>query len=103
MIDEFEYNIVEVIIMSINNKTVRYTATLPEESLKELKALADSKKIPSVNFAIKEAVADYLKQIKKSEYEELMFEAGKDKEFLERTTNCEEDFKAIASEVHGEW
>ena len=32
-----------------------------------------------------------------------MFEAGKDKEFLERTTNCEEDFKAIDSEVHGEW
>lgn len=85
--------------MSANIKSIRYTATLQEESINELKALANEKKIPSVNFAIREAVADYLSRIKKSEYDELMCEAGKDKDFLERTTNCEKDFKAVDSEV----
>ncbi len=89
--------------MNINTKTVRYTATLPEESLEELKSLAKEKKIPSVNSAIKEAVEDYLKEVKRSEYETLMSEAGKDKDFLERTINCTEDFKTIDSEVAGEW
>ena len=89
--------------MTSNKKTVRYTATLPEESLEELKALAKAQKIPSVNFAIKEAVGDYLKQLKKSEYEELMRQAGKDKDFLSRTIGRAEDFKTIDGEVTGEW
>ena len=35
-------------------------------------------------------------------FEELMRESAKDKEFLDRTTHCEEDFKFIDSEVYGE-
>ena len=86
-----------------NKKTVRYTATLTEESFEELKTLVKEKQIPSINYAIKKAVDDYLEQTRKLEYELLMSEAGKDKDFLMRTIQCSEDFSEVDNEVAGEW
>lgn len=85
------------------SNTIRITATLPETYLSELKELAKSKKIPSVNFGIKEAVLEYLNQYKKAEYDAQMMEAAKDPAFLERTYKCAEDFKYCDSEVQGTW
>jgi len=90
-------------MMSTRTKTVRYTATLPENFVDELKVLAEENKVPSVNFAIKEAVDLYLGQIKKAAYEEQMRMAGQDKNFLARTFECADDFKAIDGEVLGNW
>ncbi len=84
-------------------KTVRYTATLPSEYIDELKQLAKSQQIPSVNFAIRQALDEYLKQAKKREYDEMMKAAAKDKSFMERTMKCAEDFSFSDSEVQGEW
>ena len=84
-------------------KTVRYSATLPLTHVNELKELAREKKIPSVNFAINEALDEYLKDRKAAQYETLMKEAGQDKAFLSRTTNCAEDFSAVDDEVSGKW
>ena len=84
-------------------KTIRYTAQLPISYIAELKELAKEKKIPSVNFAINEAVNEYLKSRKAAQYEALMKEAGSDKDFLARTTVCAEDFKEVDSEVTGTW
>lgn len=84
-------------------KTVRYTATLPLEYIDELKQLAKSQQIPSVNFAIRQALDEYLKQAKKREYDEMMKAAAKDKSFMERTMKCAEDFSFSDSEVQGEW
>lgn len=90
-------------MMANRTKTVRYTATLSEICIKELKELVKEEKIPSVNFAINEAVGDYLKQIKKSEYVAQLQDAGKDIDFLARTIQCAEDFKIVDGEVTGDW
>ena len=84
-------------------KTIRYTATLPSCYVDELKELAREKKIPSVNFAINEAVDEYLKSRKAAQYEALMKEAGRDQAFLARTAACAEDFSEVDSEVSGTW
>ena len=84
-------------------KTVRYTATLPLACLDELKKLAKEKIIPSVNFAINEALDEYLKDRKAAQYEASMKEAGQDKAFLTRTINCAEDFRTVDGEISGKW
>lgn len=84
-------------------KTTRYTATLPIIYVDELKELAKERVIPSVNFAINEALDEYLKSRKAAQYEEFMKEAGRDKAFLSRTLTCAGDFKAVDSEVSGTW
>ena len=57
-------------------KTVRYTATLPSDYIDELKQLAKAQQIPSVNFAIRQALDEYLKQAKRREYDEMMKKAS---------------------------
>ena len=48
--------------MMNRSKTVRITATLPSIYLDELKQMAEEQQIPSVNFAIRQALEAYLKQ-----------------------------------------
>lgn len=71
---------------------MRFTATLSSVYIDELKQLTKDRQIPSVNFAIRQAVDEYLKQAKKREYDELMKAAANDKAFMERTAKCAEDF-----------
>jgi len=85
------------------SKTIRYTATLPLTYVDELKEMAKTKKIPSVNYAINRALDEYLKSQKTERYAALMKEAGQDKAFLARTMSCGEDFNAVDSEVSGTW
>jgi len=84
-------------------KTIRYTATLPIDHVNELRGLAKEKKIPSVNYAIKEALEMYIKEQKTAEYKTQMENASQDKAFLSRTLNCASDFNAIDGEVEGKW
>ena len=87
----------------MRTENIRYTATLPLAYLNELKEMAKNKKIPSVNYAINEALEEYLRGRKAAQYESLMKEAGRDKAFLDRTAVCMEDFNIIDSEVSGTW
>ncbi len=89
--------------MNVNSSTSRVTATLPTEQVKMLKQLSLEHRIPSVNFAIRQAVDEYLKQLKKSQYETLMAEAANDDDFIQRSMSCAEDFAYVDSEVAGEW
>lgn len=84
-------------------ETTRITATLPVAFIDELKALASSKQIPSVNFAIRQAVDDYLAAARKRQYDAMMKEAANDRAFMSRTSKCDEDFVFADSEVQGEW
>jgi hypothetical protein len=84
-------------------QTIKYTATLSEESIQELKALAEKKVIPSVNFAIREAIEEYIILTKKQLYEKQMQEAAEDERFQKRTTDCNKDFTFVDSEVSGSW
>jgi DNA polymerase/3'-5' exonuclease PolX len=83
--------------------TIRYTATLPENFVAQLKEMAKEKAIPSVNFAINEALSEYLKKRKQSQYEALLKEAGQDKAFIDRTIRCSEDFVAVDGEGGERW
>ena len=87
----------------MQSETIRYTASLPLVYVDELREMARKKKIPSVNFAIKEALGEYLKNQKAAHYEALMREAGRDELFLARTLGCSEDFSMVDSEVSGAW
>ncbi|MHB1151111.1 MAG: hypothetical protein ACYCWE_02260 [Eubacteriales bacterium] len=89
--------------MTYKNRIVRFTASLPAEYIDELKLLAEEKAIPSVNFGIKAALADYLKRIKQTKYEAQMREAASDKDFLARTITCDNDFMDADNEVSGQW
>lgn len=89
--------------MMNTTETTRYTATLPVCYLEELKTLAKTNQIPSVNFAIRQAIDDYLTQVKKKQYDAMMKEAAKDEAFMSRTTKCADDFSFADSEVQGEW
>ena len=84
-------------------KTIRYTATLPLDRINLLKDLANEKKIPSINYAINEALDMYIKEQKTAVYNTQMENAGHDKAFLSRTLNCANDFNAIDAEVDGKW
>ncbi len=84
-------------------ETTRFTATLPVYFIDELKALAKANEIPSVNFAIRQAVDDYLVQVKKRQYEAMMKEAAADRAFMSRTEKCDKDFTFVDREVQGEW
>lgn len=89
--------------MNVNSSTSRVTATLPTEQVKMLKQLSLEHRIPSVNFAIRQAVDEYLRQLKKTQYETLMADAANDDDFMQRTMSCAEDFAYVDSEVAGEW
>lgn len=90
-------------MMTNNMQTTRFTATIPVCFINELKELAKADKIPSVNYAIRQAVEDYLAQVRKTQYNEMMKEAAKDKRFINRTIKCDEDFSFADGEVQGEW
>lgn len=85
------------------SETTRFTATLPVSVIEELKALAQANQIPSVNFAIRQAVDDYLEKARKEKYDAMMKEAAKDEAFMSRTIKCDDDFVFADSEVQGEW
>jgi hypothetical protein len=89
--------------MEKNRKTIKYTTALPESSINELKLLAERKIIPSVNFAIREAIHLYIAQTKREVYEKEMREAAKDGDFLKRTLESDEDFSSVDSEVGQGW
>jgi len=87
----------------MKSETVRYTATIPVVYVDELKEMAKEKKIPSINYAINEALEEYLKNLKAAKYEAQIREAGRDEAFLARTVSCSDDFKAVDNEVSGTW
>ena len=79
--------------------TIKYTATLSTSSIDELKSLADRKIVPSVNFAIREAIEAYIVRTKKELYEKAIREASQDEDFLRRTFETQEAFSFVDSEI----
>ena len=59
--------------------------------------------VKSLTQAINDAIALYLKEIKRRKYAEGMMEAAKDREFIKRTMECQKEFDGIEEEVEGEW
>ncbi|MDD5603752.1 MAG: hypothetical protein PHG48_06725 [Eubacteriales bacterium] len=84
-------------------KMIRYTIAIPSEYIEEMKGLTEDRRIPSVNYGVREALAEYLDKTKKEIYDAKLEEAAKDKAFIKRTTDTVKDFIYVDSEVGGEW
>ena len=83
--------------------TTRFTAALLTEYINELKELAKEQTVPSVNYAINEAICEYLRARKTAKYKALLKEAGRDTAFLSRTLASDADFRDVDGEVAGSW
>lgn len=57
-------------------------------------------KIPSINYAIRHAIEEYIKSEKKREYNKMMKQASKDKSFNERNEKCLNEFKSLDSDMN---
>ncbi|MCL2719934.1 MAG: hypothetical protein FWD47_01165 [Treponema sp.] len=85
------------------NQTIKYTAVLPQDHVKELRNMANKKIIPSVNQGIRVAIEDFLKTRNESEFKYNMAEASKDEAFNRRMTETMTAFEYSDAKVDGEW
>ena len=89
--------------MNNTGKTVKSTININEVCYVEIKKLVEEEEVKSLTQAINDAIALYLKEIKRRKYAEGMMEAAKDREFIKRTMECQKEFDGIEEEVEGEW
>lgn len=87
--------------MAESEKLKKVTFALPERTPQKLRELTDSKKIPSANFVVREAVEKYITDLEREEYEKAMSEAAKDPEFLKDIAEAEEAFSEADKESPG--
>ena len=84
--------------VNMSTETTRYTTTIPIPYLEELRILTKEKRVKSMNYAIVEAISDYLDKQKSEQYHLLLSVAGRDEAFLARTLNCSDDFALVDGE-----
>ncbi len=85
---------------------VKYTVVLPENAIQQLKELAGTNKISSVNAGVREAVELYIVQQQKEAYKKNLHAAMEDPEFIKRTEDTKTAFKYTDAEIEGmneEW
>lgn len=88
--------------MAINkniNNGVKYTVVLPENDIKDLKEFANKKIVNSVNAAVREAVYQYIANVKRETYKKEMIEAANDPEFINRNNSTLKDFQYTDNEA----
>jgi len=85
----------------IINNGVKYTVVLPERDIRDLKEFTQKKMVNSVNAAVREAVDQYIVNLKKEVYKKEMLEAVNDPEFIQRNTSVEDDFQYADKETEG--
>lgn len=78
-----------------DEQNIKYTAMIPSDYVEELKSLAASHAIPSVNQGIRLAIAKFIDEQKKIAYERQLKEAAEDESFIKRTMDCQNDFSEI--------
>ena len=98
-------------VSDISKKDFQKCKPLSDSKLKEIKD-ADKKEekvelteeeVKSLTQAINDAIALYLKEIKRRKYAEGMMEAAKDPDFIKENEQIEKEFDGIDAEVEGEW
>ncbi|HHY38750.1 MAG TPA: hypothetical protein GX507_07490 [Clostridia bacterium] len=82
------------------------TFTLPVPLLAKLRSLASSKKIPSVNSAVRQALEKYVAELERKDFRKAMAEAAQDPEFLRDLDDIQAAFDRADAEtarMMGEW
>jgi hypothetical protein len=82
---------------------VKSTINISVQLKEELAKYVSLKVIPSFSSGVNTAIEFYLKELRRAEYDRLMEEASRDKDFLARTLDCQKDMTRLESEVSGEW
>ena len=84
-------------------QAVKSTINISAQLKKELIGYVEKGAVASLSSGVNAAIELYLKALKRSEYNELMAEAARDREFLARTLDCQKELDKYDSGVAGEW
>jgi len=91
------------ILLNYGEASIKYTTVLPKGCIDELRSLVDKKIIPSVSQGVRLAIEDFVTIQKRLEYANSMSEAAKDKEFIKRTLDTQNDFAIVDDEGEEAW
>ena len=84
-------------------EAIKRTLAIDVQNKKGIDALVSKNVYPSFTAAVNEAIAELLVRQRKKEYEAMMAQAAKDRDYLQRTLSAQADFDAIESGVGEEW
>ena len=84
-------------------QAVKSTINISAQLKGELSKYVEKGAVVSLSSAVNAAIALYLKELKRAEYEALMAEAGRDRDYLARTADCQKEFHRYEGGVTGEW
>ena len=82
---------------------VKSTINITSNNFEALKTLVNEKAISSMTEGINLGVELLVKEKRREMYKKQMEEAAKDKSFIKRTTEVQNEFDKIDMEVSGEW
>jgi predicted DNA-binding protein len=85
--------------MAESGRLKKVTFALPDSLLHKLRILADRKRIPSVNAAVREAVEEYVNNLEREDFHKAMADAAKDPEFMRDLQETEEAFQYADAET----
>jgi predicted DNA-binding protein len=85
--------------MADSGKLKKVTFAFPDSLLQRLRALADQKRIASVNSVVREAVEEYVTNLERENFRQAMAEAAKDPEFIRDLRETDEAFRHADSET----
>jgi hypothetical protein len=80
-------------------KTKNYTFALPVETMEKFKEYASLEHIPSVNAAVKEALAEYIVKMDREQFRCEMLAAAKDPLFMQDLQEISQDFETADAET----
>jgi len=84
-------------------QAVKSTINISAQLKNELIGYVEKGAVASLSSGVNAAIELYLKELKRAEYDGLMAEAARDREFLERTLGCQKEFDKHDDGVAGEW
>jgi len=85
--------------MVASGRLKKVTFALPDNLLQRLRTLADQKRIPSVNSAVREAVEKYVTDLEREDFRRALAEAARDPEFVRDVRETEEAFRHADAET----
>lgn len=92
--------------MGDGDRLKKMTVALPASLVDRLRILAGSKRIPSANAAVREAVERYIVDLEREDFRKAMEAAASDSEFLKDVATIERHFQhadAESARMISEW
>lgn len=84
-------------------ETIKSTIYINKSNKNELERLVSLNYLDSITEGINKAIEEYIKNVKKELYLKEMQEAGKDKDYLKRTLESQNDFNDVDKFEDDKW